>query len=808
MYRKCSKSNQNRTKMKRRLNLSVLLVFVLMIKLTQAQTGAITGKVTTSDGKAVEFVNVVLKGTQSGTGTDKNGFFEIKNIPPGKYTVSASLVGLNTLEQQVEVKPNEVANIDFMFKESAHQLTEININESRTSKFYHDSTFIVAKLPLRDIENPQVYNSVSKELLTEQVATSFNDGIKNATGVTRLWESTGRGGDGAEYYSMRGFAVQPTMVNGMPSVNNSGLDPANIETIDVIKGPSGTLFGSSLISYGGLINITTKKPYETLGGEIGFVTGSNGLNRFTADVNVPLNEKSFARINTAYHTENSFQDAGFNKSLFIAPSFTFKSSEKLTFLINTEFLSRKSANAPMIFLNRYAPLTFNSIHLFEANYKNSFTANDLSISNPAFGLQAQALYKISKSWTSQTVLSRSNTKSSGYYQYLWDFSDGDSFGRYISKRNGETNTTNIQQNFIGDLNIGSVRNRVVIGIDYFKMNILNSSPGWVLNGIVSLSTADDTGDLTQAGVDELLVNTFEGNSNAESEVTSAYISDVVNITPNLSAMASLRVDQFKGKTAYWIEEEVKSQTALSPKFGVVYQPVLNMVSIFANYMNGFVNVAPVEVSDVDGSNSRLKTFDPENANQFEFGVKTNIYRNKISATASYYNIVVKNRVMSDPENVNNSIQGGEVESKGYEVSIIANPFDGLNLIAGYSDNHCEVTKDNPGDGYLGLRPEEAGPATLINFWASYTFKNRLLKGLGFGFGGNHAAEHMTLNRANTGTFTLPSYTVLSASVSYSGSNYNLILKSNNVTDQKYYSGWSTVTPQNPRSLVLSLNYKF
>src|SRR5690606_957799 len=113
----------------------------------------------------------------------------------------------------------------------------------------------------------------------EQNITNFNDALKNATGITRLWESTGRGGDGAEYYSMRGFAVQPTMVNGLPAINNGTIDPANVESIEVIKGPSGTLFGSPNVSYGGLINITTKKPYMKDGGAFSYTMGNFGMNR-------------------------------------------------------------------------------------------------------------------------------------------------------------------------------------------------------------------------------------------------------------------------------------------------------------------------------------------------------------------------------------------------------------------------------------------------------------------------------------------------------------------------------------------------
>jgi iron complex outermembrane receptor protein len=688
-----------------------------------------------------------------------------------------------------------------------YNLDEVTV-KGFTNKYYRDSSITVAKLPLKDLENPQVYNSISNRLLGEQVVTNMNDALKNATGVAKLWESTGRGGDGAEFYSMRGFALQPTMMNGVPSINNGALDPANVERIEVIKGPSGTLFGSPLISYGGLVNVSTKRPYDVFGGRVGYVAGAFGLNRFTADVNTPLGKGIAMRLNAAYHSENTFQDAGFRKRIYLAPSFSIKAGEQLTFLVNTEFLNSEAANAPMVFLNRYAPLSFSTMDVFVKNYENSFTSNDLTIRNPTIGIQAQALYKISSGWNSQTVLSRSSAKTDGYYQYLWDDSNGDSFTRFISKRNGETLSTDVQQNFIGDFKLASLRNRLVIGVDYFKANILNSSSGWIGDGTVSLVTGEDTGDLTQAGVDELLVGSFEGNSDAESEVMSAYLSDVINLLPSLSAMASVRIDRFDGRTSYWQADKTDGQVAVSPKFGLVWQPVLNKVSVFGNYMNGFVNVAPVQVADMDGSNPRLATFDPEQANQYEFGVKTNLLQDKIALTASYYNIAVKNRVMGDPENVNNTIQGGEVESKGYEFSLVASPVVGLNLVAGYSHNDSEVTKDNPGDGYLGLRPEEAGPADLVNFWASYNIPSGKLAGLGIGFGGNHASEYMTLNRANTGTFTLPSYTVLNAAISYTKSRYSLILKMDNLTDEHYWTGWSTITPQRLRSTSFSLNYLF
>lgn len=670
-----------------------------------------------------------------------------------------------------------------------------------------DSSTTVSKLPLKDLENPQVYNTISKIVLKDQVITNLNNALKNATGITRLWESTGRGGDGAEFYSMRGFAVQPTMTNGMPNISNGTSDPVNIENIEVIKGPSGTLYGGSLIAYGGLINIVTKKPYETFGGEVGYVAGSYGLNRFTADINTPLSKNVFARVNAAYHYENSFQDAGFNKAFVIAPSFKIVANNKLSFLINTEFKNSEGANAPMIFLNRYAPLSFHTLDLFEKSYKTSYTSNSLTMKNPSFNIQTQALYKLSNNWTSQTVLSRSNTKTNGYYHYLWDASNGDEFTRFISKRNGETNTTDIQQNFIGNFNLGKMKNKLLIGLDFLNSQITNNSTGWVSNGMVSLVNQTHSGSLTTQGVDNLLINSAEGNTIVETKIMSAYISDVINFTPKLSAMLSLRVDNFSGKPL-WATDEIKSQTTLSPKFGLVYQPILDKLSLFANYMNGFSNLAPAEVSDINGNNPTLKIFEPEQANQYEFGAKANLYKDKISLTASYYNILVSNKTMTDPTNVNNTIQGGEVKSKGIELSVVTNPIEGLSIITGFSHNDNKVTKDAADGGYLGLRTEESGPANLFNFWTTYRVQNEKLKGFTFGFGANYASEFNTLNRSTTGSFTLPSYTIFNALIGYSANNFSLNLKLDNIGNTKYYTGWSTVTPQRLRAISLGISYKF
>jgi iron complex outermembrane receptor protein len=635
--------------------------------------------------------------------------------------------------------------------------------------------------------------------------------------------------------------VQPTLVNGLPGITNGSPDPANIERIEVVKGPSGTLYGSSLISYGGLINIVTKKPYSYFGGNISYTMGSFGLNRVTADVNTPLDETGDValRVNTAYHTQNSFQDAGFQKSFFVAPSLSYKVNDRLSFLINTEFYNNESTNPTMLFLDRGAPLSVTNMDELGYNPERSYTSNDLTLENPNFSLQGQMNYKLSDSWTSLTVVSRSSAKALGHYSYLYEttrfeqgldevpgevtnLNEGVVFTRYINDQNSTTLTTDIQQNFIGDFKIGDFRNRMVVGLDYFNRKVIDNGSGYVANGKVYVGyaslqnvnesvfeiydpeayiTDNDSGILSAAATNNLLAGLNRNNITTKENIYSAYISDVFNFTPQLSAMASLRIDQF--------ENENNSQTALSPKFGVVYQPVLDRVSIFANYMDGFSNLAPQEVVDRASGQSRTVIFDPEKAKQFEVGTKLNFLNNRIAATFSYYDIEVSNIVAISAENpFSTDLQGGERYSRGFEASVTAAPFDGLNLIAGYSYNDSEITESTASDDFLGRRPESAGPENLANFWASYRFQQGDLDNFGFGFGGNYASENMIFNRNLAGVFTLPSYTVFNASLFYSVEKFAINLKLNNLTDEEYYNGWSTINPQTPRNFAASLTYKF
>lgn len=801
-----------------------LLLFLIIFHQGFSQNASVSGTIIDNNENPLSGVNIVLTNSSKGTQSDTNGTFKIENLSVGNHSLSISYIGFKTREIEFYINQNQnLALGKIVLYEGNEILNEVVIEAERTNKFSRKQTAYVAKLPLKDIENTQVYSTVTTELLESQLVTNFDDALKNATGVEQLWASTGRGGDGAGYYSLRGFSVQPQLVNGLPGLTNGTINPANIERIEVLKGPSATLFGNAVSSYGGLINVVTKKPYVGTGGELSFTSGTYGLNQIIGDFNTALSKKDnlYFRINTAYTTEQSFQDAGFRKSFFVAPSLSYKVNNRLSFSLYAEITQAEQTNPMFLFLNRSAPTEADNLEELGYNNKLSFTSNDLTLKNPNQNYRIEMDYKLSEAWESQSLLSKSATSTTGYYSYLFDYGilGNDTFSRFINKQNANTQTTDIQQNFIGDFKIASLRNRVVIGLDYFNATQTDNGTGYAFYGNITPEggtngdnpftpeVETDPYPLSTAGVDAVLASQAVGNNKSKYHIYSVYASDVLNITDQISAMVGLRLDRFDNEGDLSTSEDDFDQTTLSPKFGVLYQPLANKLSVFANYQNGFTNVAPQLVGNPEDGPQTLKTFDPEQANQVEFGVKTNLFNNRLNATVSYYDIKVKDRVITDPASPFNKIQGGEVVSKGYEVEINANPIAGLNIRAGYSNNDSETTKSDNAE-ILNRRPLEAGPETLYNFWASYEFQMGKLDGFGLGVGFNGASESFAINYKSTGDFILPSYTVVNASVFYQSNNYRIGLKLNNALNEQYYKGWSTINPQMPRALLANISYKF
>lgn len=781
--------------------------------------GSIKGTITTSNGKPAAAVTVFIKEISKAAVSEEDGSFILKNIKAGSYQLEISLVGNQSVQQLVRVENGKVTEVNLQLNVSDKQLEDVIISTSHNA-FKTAGSKDVAKMPLSNLENPQVYATVSKELLQQQGFFSADDAIKNAAGISKLWSATNRAGDGGAYYTLRGFTTQSQLRNGLAGTVTSTVDAANLERVEIIKGPSGTLFGNTLTSYGGLINRVTKKPYEKLGGEIAYSGGSYGFNRMSADINTPLDtaKRALLRINTAYNGINSFQDNGFNRNFAFDPSFSYKINDRLTLSVEAEINHNTSAGSPIYYFGTtIADLGVTRADQLNVNYYNSYQSNDLTMTSNVANFFGTMDYKISGQWKSQTSFSTTSSSSSGVQPYFYLLANNDSISRNVWTVDGNASNLQIQQNFIGDFTIKGLRNRIVAGIDFLnqKQNIRyvdpnnNSDNFDKVNLVGAIANYDD---FNKDNVNALYQNTPQvvSYSRYNNYITSAYVSDVLNITDNLMAMASVRVNYFNSKPvnnpASGTTTQSFNQTTFSPKFGLVYQVIKDKVALFGNYMNGFNNPGYYLKYDATTQSNVNTLFKSEQANQWEGGVKLDVFDGKLSSTISYYDIKVKNKVRSDANHANAYIQDGEQYSKGVEAEVSANPFSGFNIIAGYAHNTSLMEKSTSYDN--GRRPQTAGPANTANLWLSYTIVTGAAKGMGIGFGGNYASDNQVINNSYNGVFTLPSYTVLNTGVFYNQDKFRIAVNVNNLTDKKYWVGYTTVNPQMLRQIIGSIAYKF
>ena len=339
--------------------------------------------------------------------------------------------------------------------------------------------------------------------------------------------------------------------------------------------------------------------------------GSYNLNRVTADVYGPITESRnmLFRLNAAYQYQNGFRDSEFRKSFFVAPTVSYQVNERLKFNTGAQIYNYEGTNTPIIFLPRTRQYFAHNPDELGFDWKRSYSNNDMTLKAPSINVKAEANYKISDHWTLQTLLSRNFRKRKGLYQY--QFIRGTTsdalLERNVQWQNSEASSTSVQQNFNGQFNIGKIKNKVLIGLDYLNQTINNNhSPiivfdnvnGQSLEGYPNISkdlALQKIQAFTQAAIQAGKTPLVRNNS--ASNLYGAYISNVTYITDRLITLLSLRMDHYESKGQLNLNDNKRtgdfSQTAWSPKVGIVYQILKDQLSAYGNYMNGFSYTAPV-----------------------------------------------------------------------------------------------------------------------------------------------------------------------------------------------------------------------
>ena len=753
----------------------------------------IEGKVVTKNGLSVENCEIRFIGdTILTVYSDADGKFKISDLNIREYTVFILDKGEIVYEGVAKLDQPIVYHLDFITNSyKFNDIEEIIVQGSHTQ----NQSEYVAKMPLKNIENPQVYTTITKEIMNKQMVTTSEEALKNVPGGNNLVQGPGSGGVWLSLM-MRGFNTDIGLRNGL-STNLAGLtDMVNVERLEVVKGPSGTLFGS-IISYGGMINKITKKPYDKFRGAISYTTGSWGLSRLVLDINSPIKDTAVLfRINTLYHTEDYFQEYAGRKTWAIDPGLTYLVNDHLTLNFDLE-LFQTSGNTN--FYSKGNKLNVKKFTYLPYNPKKSLSDKDLVSDNDIINVFAEAKYKISNTWISQTLYSFSKSENKANYLFL-TFLDNENIQRKIMKVPSTFNRYNAQQNFIGKFNLGRVKNEFLAGIDYLYYTNEDKRSQIVYDEIniyqADLSLSIDKYNSLIAAEPPFAQYSRKHN------ILGIYVSDVVKIKDRLNLLMSLRMDYYKAKGGNYLNIKSynydDSQTSWSPKFGLVYEIIKDNLSFFGNYMDGFSNVV-----DTSSPIGQKKSYKPEHANQWEGGVKLDMLDHKIVSTISYYDIKVKNslRTVSDGTDIY-TVQDGTRKSKGIEVEIKAALISGWNIFIGYGYNDSRYKKANA--SIEGKHPYNT-PYNSFNFWTDYALTQNKLKGVGIGMGMNSVGKSFW---DDVNTFIISGYTTLDMSIFYNTDNYKVSLKMNNITDKTYWTSSYWAQPQKPRQILASLSYNF
>lgn len=224
------------------------IILTLGIVSSYAQTNSISGKIF-SNGKALSYANIYLKKTKLGASSDEEGFFQIKNIPDGTYTLLVSSIGYKTKNVQITFSENKNIVKNFTLNEN-NSLEEIVISGTLR--------------PVTKSNSPVSVEVYSPTFFKKNPTPSIFESLQNVNGVRpQLNCNICNTGD----IHINGLEGPYTfvLIDGMPIVSGlstvyglTGIPQALIERVEVVKGPASTLYGSEAV--GGIINIITKKP--------------------------------------------------------------------------------------------------------------------------------------------------------------------------------------------------------------------------------------------------------------------------------------------------------------------------------------------------------------------------------------------------------------------------------------------------------------------------------------------------------------------------------------------------------------------
>ncbi|GAA4080862.1 TonB-dependent siderophore receptor [Flavobacterium cheonanense] len=713
--------------------------------------------------------------------------------------------------QEAQTFDDFYAENDTIKKRKGEILREVIISNK------HQKTPSVVRSNIKPLDLPQSFQVIGSTIIEQQQSIRLSDVIKNANGV---YVGSARGGAQESFFS-RGYDMSANNIfkNGFRLNSGSMPEVSSLEKVEILKGSAALLFGN--VAPGGILNMVTKAPSFTKGGEIAMQAGSYNFYKPYLDFYGPLNKNIAYRINGSYENSESFRDVVKKERFYINPSLLFAVNKKTEILLQGDYLhddwtpdfgtviiGKKIIDLPRdLYLGATWSTGQTKQTTVSALFKHEFNSNWKLNFNSSF---------------------QDYTRTFKGTERIQPAANGD-WNRPLGQNRNEEAIATEQLSLQGNFSTGKIKHQLLTGVDYensfAKAYTYVFSPTTYGSGNIydfeNFNQGTGIPESTNTRIVKTTTNRF-----------GIYAQDLISITEKFKVLAGLRWSWQESQPITYnlaVNPNVttngvkQKDIAFSPRIGLVFQPTKN-TSLFASYSDSFT---PNTGTTVSGD-----VLDPSIIAQYEVGVKNDFWKGLLSLNVTLYQIRNDNLAQTAEFKADGStntdttvkVLSGETKSKGIEIDITARPIEGLNINAGYSYNDMRYTKTSGTNGsfIVGDRLVRT-PANTANLSFFYTLPNGKLKGLSFGAIGNYIGKRVggwnnqvVVNPTTFATsindreIPLDDYTTIDFSVGYDWKKFSLLCKLSNITNELNYTVHEnySVNPIAPRQILTSLRYKF
>lgn len=698
------------------------------------------------------------------------------------------------------------------------------------------------------VDTPQTVSVIARELLSDQNAVSLTDALRNTPGITMQLGENGSTAAG-DTFQLRGFAAQSSIyLDGIRDLGAVSRDVFDVEQIEVAKGPAGSDSGRGASA--GYINLVSKRPLLDSRNQASVSAYSDGGVRATVDSNVRLGATSALRLNIMdQDVDVPGRDYVKNSGYGFAPAYGLGIGTDTRVFLLGQVLHQDNVpdgGLPVVGLPGYhsravlpvtgaaitqAQLDLNNTALSAApavdgrtfygspgDYEKTGAAMATAIVEHDF---AGGVHMTNTTRYGQTDMERVLTGVNATNVLAAAFNPSDPATWTVARTRQRVDQRNKilanATNFTTSLQAGTWTHDVAAGFE-----LAYEAQRTVAYGTTGLTIP--AANLYHPDVDDALPAPVATGATTDGDTTtvSGYVFDTAKHGPWLLS-AGLRLDSYTlhtDNTAATGSPALvplrDSRTLASWNLGAVYKPRENG-SVYISYATALTPPGGnnFQLSATAG-NIANSTLDPAETDNFEIGTKWDLFHERLSLTAAWYNTQAKNELtQADPLDPTVFVQFGKRVISGIEVGALGQLSPRWSLSAGLQTLHTKVTQGAATGNSAQGAATRWSPDLTATVWTTYRLTPRLTVGGGASYTSD---QRLVVNPATdlsayNGLPKIPSAVVANAMAGYDLTRrVRLQLNIYNLFDKAYIqslnNGGSRVTLGQPRSATLTALLRF